>query len=113
MRIGSKLLLAWMMLFLSVLSFAQGGDLPVISGIVKDGSDSLMQSITVTEKGTRNMVVTNDKGVFTIRIKSANAILVFTSVGFETQEVKVGTQKSIDVVMTRAVAQQDEVVIMF
>src|SRR5688572_22048310 len=99
MRMGSKLLLAWMMLFLSVLSFAQGSDLPVITGVVKDGNDSLLQSITVTEKGTRNMVVTNDKGVFSIRVKSANATLVFTSVGFEAQEVKVGTQKSIDVAM--------------
>jgi TonB-linked SusC/RagA family outer membrane protein len=108
---GSKLLLAWVMLFLSVLSFAQGSDLPVITGVVKDGNDSLLQSITVTEKGTRNMVVTNDKGVFSIRVKSANATLVFTSVGFEAQEVKVGTQKSIDVAMKKAVAEQEEVVV--
>ena len=107
----SKLLLAWMMLFLSALSFAQGSNLPVITGVVKDESGSLLQGITVTEKGTRNMVSTNENGVFSIHVKSSNATLVLTGVGFEKRELNVDGQTSFDVALKGDVKSLSDVVV--
>jgi hypothetical protein len=107
----SKLLFAWMMLFLSVLSFAQGTDLPVVTGVVRDEHGGLLQGITVAEKGTRNMVITNVQGVFSIRVKSANVTLVLTGVGFEKQELKAAGNTSFDVVLKADVKSLSDVVV--
>ena len=107
----SKLLLAWMMLFLSALSFAQSGEATLVSGVVKDESGSMLQGITVTEKGTRNAISTNEQGVFSLHVKSAKAVLVLTGIGFEKQEVKTSGNTSFDVVLKSEVKSLSDVVV--
>lgn len=63
-----------------------------IRGTVRDKAGNLLPGISVTEKGTSNVVVTNADGEFTISAASG-ATLVFSGVGFSTQskEAKAGT----------------------
>ncbi|ANE51415.1 SusC/RagA family TonB-linked outer membrane protein [Flavisolibacter tropicus] len=108
----SKLLLAWIMLFMSALSFAQGTNLPVITGVVKDEGGQPLAGVSVSIKNSKIGTTTNAAGSYSIKLpNTANVILVFTSVGLEAQEVKVGTQKAVDVTLKKAVTQQDEVVV--
>ncbi|ANE51411.1 hypothetical protein SY85_13760 [Flavisolibacter tropicus] len=100
-----------MMMFLSVLSFAQGTDGSVLSGVIRDENGSLLQGITVTEKGTNNVVTTNGKGVFSIHVKSTDAILVLTGVGFEKQELRAAGQASFDVALKTDVKGLSDVVV--
>src|ERR1700742_4637475 len=58
-----------------------------ISGTVLSGNGTPLAGVTVAVSGTKQAVVTDDQGKFTI---SANegAMLIFSSVGFTTQKVK-------------------------
>ena len=80
-----------------------------IKGTVKDKKDgSTMPGVVVREKGVTNIKSTNDKGEFVIRVQEG-ATLVFSFIGYKTQEVVVGSNKQLKVTMVEDASQLDEV----
>lgn len=83
----------------------------VVSGIVTDAeNNSDMPGVSVLVKGTTYGVVTDINGKFRIEAKPED-VLVFSFVGFENQEMKVGTQTNISVSMKTDVQELGEVVV--
>jgi TonB-linked SusC/RagA family outer membrane protein len=84
-----------------------------ITGKIVSMNDNMgIPGVNVTVKGiTGGGVSTDLDGVYSLVVPSADAILVFTSVGFKTQEVKVGTQKVINVALVEDVSTLNEVVV--
>ena len=80
-----------------------------IIGIVSDASGPL-SNVSVNVKGTNVFASTNDKGEFTITVKPSD-ILVFSFVGFTTQEIVVGNQTSINVLLIEYSTQLEEITI--
>ncbi|MBV5343652.1 carboxypeptidase-like regulatory domain-containing protein, partial [bacterium] len=66
--------------------------------------------VSVVVKGTTNGVITDVGGKFMISKVSENAILQFSFVGMKGQEVEVGTQTSINVVLAEETVGIEEVV---
>ncbi|WP_170123393.1 SusC/RagA family TonB-linked outer membrane protein [Pedobacter nutrimenti] len=62
----------------------------VITGKVADGKGPLVGA-TVMEKGTKNVVTTNDKGEFSIKVDQAGVMLVFSYIGFSKKELPAST----------------------
>jgi TonB-linked SusC/RagA family outer membrane protein len=58
-----------------------------ISGKVLDETGQPMPGVTVKEKGTNNVVITDSKGVFYIAVPDNNTILAFSYIGFESREL--------------------------
>ena len=87
-------------------AFAQ--DQPV-SGRVVSG-DSALLGVTVQVKGRATATQTDPEGRFTITAPS-NGTLVFTSVGFNTQEIAIGGRSNINVSMQGTNQQMSEVVV--
>jgi TonB-linked SusC/RagA family outer membrane protein len=58
-----------------------------VSGKVLDETNQPMSGVTVKEKGTNNVVITDSKGVFYIAVPDNNTILVFSYIGFESREL--------------------------
>ena len=84
--------------------------LPVtVSGVVTDETGPL-PGVTVTVKGTNKATTTDDKGEFVLRA-SENDILVFTYVGYKTQEVIVKNITSFKIKLEKDVAGLDQVVV--
>ncbi|MBO0330443.1 SusC/RagA family TonB-linked outer membrane protein [[Muricauda] lutisoli] len=81
-----------------------------VTGTVSDNMGP-MPGVNVLVKGTTNGVVTNFDGVFTIDDVSNDDTLVFSYVGFLTQEVPVGDQEEINVVLEEDTQALDEVVV--
>ena len=79
--------------------------------MVKDSVGAGLDQVTVTEKGTKNAVITNNGGTFSININGANAVLVFSSVGYINKELKVGDRKSITLSMDRDTKDLNEVIV--
>lgn len=79
----------------AVGSWAQGASPIIINGEVKDGNGLSLANVSITEKGTTNTVISNEAGVFRITVKSKNAELIVSSVGFETQTVKASNSSRI------------------
>jgi len=104
-----RLLLASMAMFISALTFGQGS--VEIRGFVKDDKGAFLPNITVTEKGTTNITTTNASGEFKITAKSTTATLVFTGVGFQTQETVAEPGKAISIVLANDVKELSDVVV--
>ncbi|MGK7397384.1 MAG: SusC/RagA family TonB-linked outer membrane protein [Candidatus Cyclobacteriaceae bacterium M3_2C_046] len=82
-----------------------------ISGTVISGEDNQpVPGVNVVEKNTTNGIVTDVNGNYTLSV-SPNATLVFSSVGFESQEVAIGNRSTIDVTLQSDVQQLDELVV--
>jgi TonB-dependent starch-binding outer membrane protein SusC len=80
-----------------------------VSGVVSDASGTV-PSVSVIEKGTTNGVVTDLDGKFSLSVAD-NAVLVFSFVGYTTQEVPVGAQSTINVTMVEDSKTLGEVVV--
>src|SRR5690242_5331459 len=86
-----KVLLSLFCLLFSSVLFAQ----QTVRGRVTSG-DTAVANATVMVKGTTNATSTDNNGRFTINAP-ANATLVISSVGYESQEVAVDNRNNIDV----------------
>ncbi|MGY5846595.1 SusC/RagA family TonB-linked outer membrane protein [Salegentibacter sp. HM20] len=81
-----------------------------ITGNVTDGNMPL-PGVSVIEKGTSNGVVTDFDGNFSINVENPNGTLVFSYIGFTTQEVAIDGRSTFDVVMQDEVSSLDEMIV--
>jgi len=70
-----------------------------VSGQVMDESNNALPGVNVVVKGTSRGTSTDAQGKYTITVPDANAVLVFSFIGYSTKEVQVGTQSVINVSM--------------
>lgn len=82
-----------------------------ITGTVVDKDNIAVPNVSVTLKGTKVVELTNADGKFSINVPNANAVLVFSFLGFETTEVKVGSQTSLKITLRENVSALNEVVV--
>ena len=88
-----KLHLRWVFILLIHLAAINAQAQSEVSGQVTDASDvTSLPGVNVVVKGTTIGTVTDINGNYRINVPSGNAVLVFSSVGYETEEVPVGTQ---------------------
>ncbi len=80
-----------------------------VTGTVTDDIGPVIGA-SVMEKGTSNGAITDLDGNYEITVKSG-ATLVFSSIGYATQEIAVGSQKVINVKLSEDTEFLDEVVV--
>lgn len=82
-----------------------------ITGTVTSSDDqSGLPGVNIVVKGTTNGTVTDANGKYAIDVPEG-ATLVFSSIGYQTQEVVVGNQTVVDVVLVADISQLEEVVV--
>ena len=96
--------LLWLM---SVVAFAQKS----VTGKVSDSKGEGLPGASVTVKGTTTGSISDATGNFKINVPNSGGTLVFSSIGYKNQEVKLGGQSTIDVSMEEDAANLDEVVV--
>src|SRR5690554_4051989 len=85
--------------------------IPIRGRVVSEGDNTGLPGVTVVEKGTNNGTVTNLNGEYTLEVANANSILVFSYVGFVSQEITVGSRDEINVSLAESVDTMNEVVV--
>jgi len=100
----------YLTVFLVCGAFAGYAQQSVTGKVTSSDDGSTLPGVNVLEKGTTNGTVTDADGNFKITV-SANATLVFTFVGFTSQEVAVGSQSSVNVTLVSDVTALSEVVV--
>ncbi len=97
-------------LFMMQSAFAQAQSRSV-SGIVTSAVDGMgIPGATVAVEGTKIGAATDFDGNYKIEAKAGD-VLVFTFIGFKTQKVTVGTQKTINVTLQEEAAELKEIVV--
>ncbi len=81
-----------------------------VTGLVTDQNENPIPGASIVVKGTTSGTITDMNGNFSLSNLPANATLIFSFVGMKTQEVAVGNQSSINVVMEEATIGLQEVV---
>ena len=81
-----------------------------ISGVVSDANGPL-PGASVVVKGTTNGTQTDFDGNYTLSGVANNAVLIFSYIGFKTQEVAVNGQSTISVTLEEDASQLEEVVV--
>ncbi|MCK0130824.1 SusC/RagA family TonB-linked outer membrane protein [Flavobacteriaceae bacterium F08102] len=84
-----------------------------IKGVVVDENDQPIPGVNVILKGTKKGTSTDFDGKYQLTLNGLNdkAVLVFSYVGYEKQEINIGTKTTIDVKMVPSLAGLDEVVV--
>ena len=84
----------------------------VIKGKVTDSKGVPIPGATVKIKNTSTARITDAEGLYTITVPDVNTILVFTYLGYEPQEKKVGTQKTHNISLKEQAVDMADVVIL-
>lgn len=81
-----------------------------VTGKVTDAKGPL-PGVAVTEKGTTNGTLTDAAGNYKLSVKDRNAVLVFSFVGYDGQELPLDGKTTLNVVLTENVKALNEVVV--
>ncbi len=81
-----------------------------VKGKVVDDNGEAVPGVNIIEKGTVNGVITNFDGEYAIEVPPTST-LIFSFIGFQTQDVLVSGRTAIDIVLTAETMGLDEVVV--
>ncbi|MBK8291719.1 MAG: TonB-dependent receptor [Flammeovirgaceae bacterium] len=95
--------------FMALASFAFAQD-RVVSGTVRDESGSPMPGVNVMVSGTTTGTVSDTSGKYTLSVGSGTKLL-FSFIGYLSQEVEVGSSTVVDVGMKVDVTELSEIVV--
>jgi len=103
-------------MFFSTISYSQGTNIEqsqekTVTGIVTDDEGLPLIGVAVLAQGTTNGTVTNLDGDFSLTIPVDIEILQFSYIGYQLQEVVIGSQSRINVTMLEAAVGLNEVVV--
>src|SRR5690606_14428842 len=82
-----------------------------VTGTVKDDRGEPLPGVNVMIKGTQTGTSTDATGRFSIRVTQENAVLIFSYVGYQTQEISPGSQRVLDVTLLPDQKSLEEVVV--
>ena len=110
-KVVSKRAIVSVILLLSVTSIAFAQVRTVKGTVTASDSRETLPGTTVRLKDSPTGTVTDIDGKYSIQVKQDKAILVFSFIGYTTQEIEVKTQKILDVVLEPAKISLQEVVV--
>lgn len=109
---SSRLSRMALLLFLGIFSITGAMAQVTVSGRVLSGEDqSSIPGVNILIKGTTNGTITDATGSFTITASSSSDVLVFSFVGFITQEVAINGRTNLEIVLATDATQLSEVVV--
>ncbi len=79
--------------------------------VLDNKTEQPLPGVTVLVKGTNNGTVTDVDGNFSLAVPSAASVLVFSFVGYNVEEVPVGSNTNISISLVENVDQLDELVV--
>lgn len=103
----NKLIYLFIFVVTTTIAFSQN----TVSGTVVDDANLPIPGVNIQIKGTTQGTVTNFDGIYTLDNINQGDIIVYTYVGFETQEVTFEGQDEIDVQLITSAEALEEVVV--
>jgi TonB-linked SusC/RagA family outer membrane protein len=104
----SVIALLFILLAVSIDGFAQAR---VVTGTVKNENGEVLSGVSVTQKNLPGGTVTDVNGKFSIQVQGNNSILVFSFVGYSTEEAAVPGSNEMQVVLQTAASRLGDVVV--
>jgi TonB-linked SusC/RagA family outer membrane protein len=103
------LLVIVLQFYCSVL-FAQSGT-SIQGTVLEEETGAPLPGVNVIVKGTSVGTTTDSQGAFTLNVPDQNAVLVFSFIGYKSQEVQVGSQSTFEIKLASDIETLTEVVV--
>ena len=104
--------LAFLLLFFLIIGMQSLFAQKTITGKVTDAKDgSSLPGVDVSVQGTPLAVVTSSDGTFSFKVTDKAKTLVFSFVGYETQEIPINGKSEINIQLKASLTALDEVVV--
>ncbi len=85
--------------------------IPITGHILEQGKNSPLEGVSITVKGTEKGTLTDKNGYFKLEVDDANAVLVISLVGYQTQEIPVGHRTEFQLSLTSQSQGLNEVIV--
>ena len=82
-----------------------------IQGKLTDAQGQPLRGVSVTLKGTSTGTITDEAGNYNLTVPNQRSVIVFSYVGYPTQEVVVGDKTTLDIALRTQGGQLNEVVV--
>jgi TonB-linked SusC/RagA family outer membrane protein len=84
----------------------------IVKGIVRNSmNNEPIEGVNVIVKGTALGTATNSNGEYSIQVPGADAVLVFSFVGYDTEEIPVNGQATVDAYLVASSKALDEIIV--
>lgn len=80
-----------------------------ITGRVANRKGEALENVTVTLKGTSTVTRTTADGTYKVTVNSPNPVLIFSTMGYVTREIPLGTANTVNVVLEEQINDLGEV----
>ena len=96
-----------LLLVFTVSAMAQSQPYTIHGKVVSFEESLALEGVSVRIKGTTSITGTQADGTFSIEVSNEKQVLIVELTGYETQEIKIGSEKDIDIAlkMKNSVAQ--------
>ena len=106
-----KFLFTSMFVLLAIFNMAYAQQRVVTGTVTLKTDGSTLPGVTVAVKGTKIVAATNQNGKFSLKVPSDKAVLVFSFIGTNKEEVVVGANTVLNIQLTPSSVTLDEVVV--
>ncbi len=111
MQFNLNLLRLWFVSFLCLFSIIVSAQQRTITGSVTDNNNQPVVGASVIVRGTNFGTITDEQGRYTITIPNDQSTLIVSYVGYETRELNVRGQSTVDISLGSTGSTLNEVVI--
>lgn len=107
----NKIASFFLMIFFLIISTGLSAQQTTVSGIVKDAEGEALPGVTIQIKGTTQGGVSGMDGEYSIDIPDRDAVLIFSYVGYLSEEIAVEGRSEINVTMMPSIEMLSEMVV--
>ncbi|MGC6428440.1 MAG: TonB-dependent receptor domain-containing protein [Flavobacteriales bacterium] len=87
-------------LFIAITSYSQN----IIKGVVKDDKNQILTGANIVLKNTEVGTTTDENGLFSLQVANLPQDLSVSFIGFETKEIKLTSNKFLEVILTTSIS---------
>ena len=107
-----KILLIVALVMVPLFAFQALAQDRTVTGVVTSADDgSTLPGVNILIKGTTTGAITGADGSYSVSVPSSGGILVFSFIGFVTQEFEIGSRSAINVSLAEDIAQISEIIV--
>src|SRR5690606_16297236 len=110
-NLQSRMAVILLLFFIGAFSPLAYGQSKQVTGNVVDESNFPLPGVSILIKGTGSGTITDLDGDYSLEVPDENAVLVFSFMGYATQEISVAGKSELNVTMTTDVRSLEEFVV--
>lgn len=82
-----------------------------VTGTVSGADGTPLPGVAVVEQNTTNGMITGIDGSYAITVSGPQSVLLFSFIGYTTQEIAVGGRETVNVILEESTTEMDEIVV--